>query len=106
MINTANQKRCVRFISGQEKENTSYSKLAEAYYKVFVIITDKLEGDADMYRQRRMLYVQANMLVRKFHYWCFVPTTPLCMQRHYGSATKKETLRKIQAEDIAEKAQE
>ena len=32
------------------------------------IITDKMEDDADMYRQRRMLYVQANMLGRKFHH--------------------------------------
>ena len=32
------------------------------------IINDKMEDDADMYRQRRMLYAQANMLVRKFHY--------------------------------------
>ena len=32
------------------------------------IITDTLDDDEDMYRQRRMLYVQANMLVRKFHH--------------------------------------
>ena len=32
------------------------------------IITDTLEDDDDMFRQRRMLYIQANMLVRKFHY--------------------------------------
>ena len=32
------------------------------------IITDTLEDDADMFRQRRLLYVQANMLVRKFHH--------------------------------------
>ena len=32
------------------------------------IITDTLEDDEDMSRQRRMLYVQANMLVRKFHH--------------------------------------
>ena len=32
------------------------------------IITDTLEDDEDMYRQRRMLYVQANMLGRKFHH--------------------------------------
>lgn len=32
------------------------------------IITDTLEDDDDMSRQRRMLYVQANMLVRKFHH--------------------------------------
>ena len=32
------------------------------------IITDSLEDDEDMYRQRKLLYVQANMLVRKFHH--------------------------------------
>ena len=32
------------------------------------IINDKLEDDSDMLRQRRMLYAQANMLVRKFHF--------------------------------------
>ena len=32
------------------------------------IITDTLEDDEDMFRQRRALYIQANMLVRKFHY--------------------------------------
>ena len=32
------------------------------------IINDKMEDDADMHRQRRMLYAQANMLARKFHY--------------------------------------
>lgn len=33
------------------------------------IITDQMCDDDDIYRQRRMLYAQANMLVRKFH-WC------------------------------------
>lgn len=33
------------------------------------IITDQMSDDDDIYRQRRMLYAQANMLVRKFH-WC------------------------------------
>ena len=33
------------------------------------IITDQVFDDDDMYRQRRVLYAQANMLVRKFH-WC------------------------------------
>ena len=33
------------------------------------IITDRLMDDDDMYRQRRVLYAQANMLVRRF-YWC------------------------------------
>ena len=32
------------------------------------IITDQMTDDEDMYRQRRNLYAQANMLVRKFHY--------------------------------------
>ena len=32
------------------------------------ILTDTLEDDEDMARQRRMLYLQANMLVRKFHH--------------------------------------
>ena len=32
------------------------------------IIDDKLEDDSDMLRQRRILYVQANMLLRKFHF--------------------------------------
>ena len=32
------------------------------------IIDDKMQDDADMLRQRRMLYAQANMLVRKFHF--------------------------------------
>jgi hypothetical protein len=32
------------------------------------ILTDTLEDDADMSRQRRVLYVQANMLARKFHH--------------------------------------
>lgn len=30
------EKRSVCFILGQEKENTSYSKLAEAYYNSFI----------------------------------------------------------------------
>lgn len=30
-------------------------------------ITDQMYDDDDMYRQRRMLYAQANILVRKFH---------------------------------------
>ena len=67
------------------------------------IITDKMEDDADMYRQRQMLYVQANMLVRKFHYssddvkvslfraFC----TPMYAAPLWGSY-KKETLRKLQ----------
>ena len=32
------------------------------------IIDDKMQDDADMLRQRRMLYAQDNMLVRKFHF--------------------------------------
>ncbi|KAL2103995.1 hypothetical protein ACEWY4_000863 [Coilia grayii] len=32
------------------------------------IINDKLEDDADIGRQRRMLYAQANVLVRRFHF--------------------------------------
>ncbi|KAK0141236.1 hypothetical protein N1851_021750 [Merluccius polli] len=67
------------------------------------IITDKMEDDADMYRQRRMLYVEANMLVRKFHYcsddvkvnlfrsYC----TPMYAAPLWVSY-KKETLRKLQ----------
>ena len=31
-------------------------------------MTDQMSDDDDMYRQRRMLYAQANMLVRKFHF--------------------------------------
>ena len=33
------------------------------------IITDDLTDDDDMYRQRRMLYMQANLLTRRFS-WC------------------------------------
>ena len=59
------------------------------------IITDKMKDDADMYN-RQMLYVQANMLVRKFHYCCDdvkvnlfgVYCTPM-YEPHYGSATKR-----------------
>ena len=32
------------------------------------IIDDKMQDDSDMLRQRCMLYAQANMLVRKFHF--------------------------------------
>ena len=32
------------------------------------IITDQMDDDEDMYRQRRVLYAQANMLIRKFHF--------------------------------------
>ena len=32
------------------------------------IITDTMEDDSDMFRQRRMLYAQANMLARNFHF--------------------------------------
>ena len=32
------------------------------------IITDQLSDDDDLYRQRRMLYAQANMLRKKFYY--------------------------------------
>ena len=32
------------------------------------IMNDKMEDDSDMQRQRRMLYVQANMLIRKLHF--------------------------------------
>ena len=31
------------------------------------VITDQLSDDDDLYRQRRILYAQANMLGRKFH---------------------------------------
>ena len=31
------------------------------------VINDQMSDDDDMYRQRRLLYIQANMLVRKFH---------------------------------------
>jgi hypothetical protein len=67
------------------------------------IITDKMEDDADMYRQRRMLYIQANMLVRKFHYcsddvkvhlfraYC----TPMYAAPLWVNY-KKETMRKLQ----------
>lgn len=67
------------------------------------IITDRLEDDADMYRQRRMLYVQANMLVRKFHHcsddvkvrlfraYC----TPMYAAPLWVNY-KKETMRKLQ----------
>ena len=67
------------------------------------IITDSLEDDADMCRQRRLLYVQANVLVRKFHYctddvkvnlfraYCTpLYTAPLWVKY------KKESLRKLQ----------
>lgn len=67
------------------------------------IINDKMEDDADMLRQRRMLYVQANMLVSKFHYcsgevkvnlfraYCTpMYTAPLWVRY------KKESLRKLQ----------
>ena len=67
------------------------------------IITDTLEDDDDMFRQRRMLYIQANMLVRKFHYcttdvkvnlfraYCTpLYTAPLWVRY------KKESLRKLQ----------
>ena len=67
------------------------------------IINEKMEDDDDMLRQRRMLYVQANVLVRKFHY-CSVEvkvnlfrayctpmyTAPLWVRY------KKESLRKLQ----------
>ena len=32
------------------------------------IITDRMTDDEDMFRQCRMLYAQANMLIRKFHF--------------------------------------
>ena len=32
------------------------------------IITEQMDDDDDMYRQRRALYAQANMLIRKFHF--------------------------------------
>ena len=32
------------------------------------IITERMYDDDDMFRQRRALYAQANMLIRKFHY--------------------------------------
>ena len=32
------------------------------------IMNDKMEDDSDMQRQRQMLYVQANMLIRKLHF--------------------------------------
>ena len=67
------------------------------------IITDTLEDDTDMYRQRRMLYAQANTLIRKFHYcsddvkvnlfraYCTpIYTAPLWVNY------KKESLRKLQ----------
>ena len=67
------------------------------------IITATLEDDEDMSRQRRMLYVQANMLVRKFHHcttdvkvnlfraYCTpLYTAPLWVKY------KKESLRKLQ----------
>lgn len=67
------------------------------------LITDRMEDDADMYRNRRMLYVQANMLVRKFHHcsddvkvslfraYC----TPLYAAPSWVNY-KKETMRKLQ----------
>ena len=66
------------------------------------ILTDRMEDDADMYRQRRMLYAQANMLVRKFHY-CSVDVkvnlfraycTPLYTAPLWVNY-KKESLRKL-----------
>ena len=65
-------------------------------------INDKMEDDADMYRQRRMFYAQANMLVRKFHY-CSVEVkinlfraycTPLYTAPLWVKY-KKESLRKL-----------
>ena len=67
------------------------------------IITDTLEDDADMSRQRRVLYMQANMLIRKFHY-CSVEVkvnlfraycTPLYTAPLWVNY-KKESLRKLQ----------
>ena len=66
------------------------------------IITDTLEDDADMCRQRGLLYVQANMLVRKFHH-CTVDVeinlfraycTPLYTAPLWVNY-KKESLRKL-----------
>ena len=57
-----------------------------------------MEDDDDMLRQRRMLYVQANVLVRKFHY-CSVEVK-VNLFRAYRTpmytAPKKESLRKLQ----------
>ena len=67
------------------------------------IIADTLDDDEDMYRQRRMLYVQANMLVRKFHH-CTTDVkvnlfraycTPLYTAPLWVNF-KKESLRKLQ----------
>lgn len=51
------------YLSGQELSVCSKTKYLGH------IITDQVLDDDDMYRQRRKLYAQANMLCRKFH-WC------------------------------------
>ena len=51
------------FLSGQTLSVCSKTKYLGH------IITDRLLDDDDMYRQRRMLLVQANILARRFH-WC------------------------------------
>ena len=67
------------------------------------IINDKMEDDADMLRQRRMMYVQANVLVRKFHYCSdevkvnlFRAYCTHMYTAHLWVRYKKESLRKLQ----------
>ena len=51
------------YLSGEELGVSNTTK-----YLGHIITDITLEDDADMSRQRRVLYVQANMLVRKFHH--------------------------------------
>lgn len=75
------------------------------------IINDKMEDDADMLRQRRTLYVQANVLVRKFHYCSdevkvnlFRAYCSPMYTAHLWVRYKNESLRKLQVafNDISE----
>ena len=75
-----------------------------SYKNIGYFITDDLSDDDDINRQRRTLFVQGNIILRKSNRCSlgvkltlfFVLIVHLCLQHNPGGITKKSTITKLQ----------